>query len=68
MATEPILDRLARGKLQLLVESNGALLLASDRPGLAPLRDAVFEHPTLLGGADVALPAVGIAAARIMEG
>jgi hypothetical protein len=66
MATEPILDRLARGKQHLLVESNGALQLASDRPGLAPLRDAVFDHPTLLDGADVAMPAVGIAAALLL--
>jgi hypothetical protein len=66
MATEPILDRLARGKLRLLVESNGQLVMASDRPGLAPLRDAVFEHTTLLDGADIALPAVGIAAALLL--
>lgn len=66
MATEPILDRLGKGKLQLLVESNGALLLASDRPGLAPLRDAVFEHPALLDGADIAMPGVGIAAALLL--
>lgn len=66
MATDPILERLTRGKLQLLVESDGQLALASDRPGLAPLRDAVFEHGSLLDGADVAMPAVGIAAALLL--
>lgn len=66
MATESILDRLSRGKLRLLVESNGQLVMASDRPGLAPLRDAVFEHTTLLDGADIALPGVGIAAALLL--
>jgi hypothetical protein len=66
MATETILDRLSRGKLRLLVESNGQLVMASDRPGLAPLRDAVFEHTSLLDGADIALPAVGIAAALLL--
>ena len=65
-ATEPILDRLHQGHLRLLVESNGQLVLASDRPGLAPLRDAVFEHAGLLDGADVALSAVGIAAALLL--
>lgn len=64
--TEPILDRLARGKLQLLVESHGQLVLASDRTGLGPLRDAVFEHAALLDGADIALPAVGLAAALLL--
>lgn len=66
MATETILDRLARGMLRLLVESNGQLVMASDRPGLAPLRDAVFEHTSLLDGADIALPGVGIAAALLL--
>lgn len=66
MATETILDRLSRGKLRLLVESNGQLVMASDRPGLSPLRDAVFEHTALLDGADIALPGVGIAAALLL--
>lgn len=66
MATDPIMDRLTRGKLRLLVESDGQLVLASDRTGLAPLRDAVFEHGSLLDGADIALPAVGIAAALLL--
>jgi hypothetical protein len=64
--TEPILERLAQGKLRLLVENNGQLVLASDRPGLGPLRDAIFEHASLLDGADVALSAVGLAAALLL--
>ncbi|MCO5171643.1 MAG: DUF1893 domain-containing protein [Planctomycetes bacterium] len=66
MATDPILERLSRGKLRLLVEADGQLRLASDRRGLGPLRDAVFEHPALLDGAEVALPAVGMAAALLL--
>lgn len=66
MATEPILERMTRGKLRLLVEGNGRLVIASDREGLAPLRDAVFEHATLLDGADVAMPVVGVAAALLL--
>ncbi|MBX3467658.1 MAG: DUF1893 domain-containing protein [Planctomycetes bacterium] len=67
MATDPILERLTRGKLRLLVEGDGGQLrLASDRPGLGPLRDAVFAHPGLLDGADVAMPAVGVAAALLL--
>lgn len=66
MATDPILERLTRGKLRLLVESGGQLAMASDRPGLDPLRDAVFEHAPLLDGADIAMPAVGIAAALLL--
>lgn len=61
--TAPILGRLRDGKLTLLVESRGALAMASDRPGFGPLRSAVVGHPELLDGADVALPAVGLAAA-----
>ncbi len=66
MATDPILDRMTKGKLRLLVESDGQLAIASDRAGLAPLRDAVFEHASLLDGADVAMPAVGIAAVLLL--
>lgn len=66
MATDPILERMTRGKLRLLVENDGQLAIASDRAGLAPLRDAVFEHASLLDGADIALPAVGIAAALLL--
>lgn len=65
-AEDPILERLTRGKLRLLVESGGQLVIASDRTGLAPLRDAVFEHAPLLDGADIAMPAVGIAAAQLL--
>lgn len=60
------MQRLARQSLSLLVEQEGKLLFASDRPGLTPLRDALFFHPTLLDGSDVALPAVGLAGAYLL--
>ncbi len=61
-----IVDRLEQGKLRFLVEQQGTLLFASDRPGLLPLRDAVFEHGRLLDGADVAVPACGLGCAYLM--
>ena len=64
--TPPILARLRSGELTLLVESGGAPTYMSDRPGFAPLRVLLFEHSTLLDGADVAMPAVGLAAAYIL--
>jgi hypothetical protein len=63
---ETVLDRMTRSKLCLLVESQGQLALASDRPGLMPLRDAVFDHPQLVDGADVAVPAAGLAVAYLL--
>lgn len=64
--TPPILARLRSGELTLLVESGGAPTFMSDRPGFAPLRGLLFEHPTLLDGADVAMPAAGLAAAYVL--
>lgn len=64
--TPPILARLRSGELTLLVESGGAPTFMSDRPGFAPLRGLLFEHPNLLDGADVAMPAVGLAAAYLL--
>lgn len=64
--TPPILARLRSGGLTLLVESAGAPTFLSDRPGFAPLRGLLFEHPNLLDGADVAMPAVGLAAAYVL--
>lgn len=66
MPDVPILARLTAGKLTLLVESRGELALASDRPGVGILRAAVAEHPALFDGADVALPAVGLATAYLL--
>jgi hypothetical protein len=66
MPDVPILARLTAGKLTLLVESRGELAMASDRPGIPVLRAAVSEHPALFDGADVALPAVGLAAAYLL--
>lgn len=66
MPDAPILARLTAGTLTLLVESRGELALASDRPGIRVLRAAVAEHPALFDGADVALPAVGLAAAYLL--
>lgn len=66
MPDVPILTRLTTGKLTLLVESRGELALASDRPGIPVLRAAVAEHPALFDGSDVAMPAVGLAAAYLL--
>jgi hypothetical protein len=66
MAQRALVDRLRKEKLTLLVEGGGELLFASDRLGLKPLRELVFEHPHLLDGADAALPTVGLAAAYLL--
>ncbi len=66
MAQDPIIERLAQQQLTLLVEQEGKLIFASDRPGLAALRDALFFHPELLDGSEVALPGVGLAAAYLL--
>lgn len=66
MALDPILERLEAGRLKVLVEDRGELVLASDRPGLAALRDTFVDHPELLDGADVALPTVGLAPAYLL--
>ena len=63
---DTILKRLTARRLTLRVERAGQLWLASDRPGLTGLRDACFFHPELLDGAEVALPAVGLAAAYLL--
>ncbi|MGE0712663.1 MAG: DUF1893 domain-containing protein [Planctomycetota bacterium] len=47
--------------------SNGRVLrFASDRAPIEALRAAVFDYPGLLDGADVAIPAVGLAVAYIL--
>ncbi len=66
MAVPPIMQRLGEQKLDLLVEIGDFLRYASDRQGLGPLRDAAFQHPDLLDGADVALKVVGLAAAYFL--
>lgn len=67
MAPSPgILKRLTGQKLQLLVENGDRLLFASDRPAFRALWTVAFERPQLLDGADVALPAVGLAAAYLL--
>lgn len=66
MAREGILKRLMDENLSLLVERSGELWFASDRPGLAGLRDTCFFRPEVLDGAEVALPAVGLAAAYLL--
>lgn len=66
MAREAIVQRLLEQGLGLLVESEGRLTFASDRRGMAPLKTAVFEHPDLLDGSDVALREVGLAAAYLL--
>lgn len=65
-AVHPILQRLDAQQLGLLVEHQGELRFASDRQGFVPLRFACFHHPTLLDGADVAVPTVGLAAAYLL--
>lgn len=66
MVTPPIMKRLGAQKLHLLVEDGERLLYASDREGLAPLRDVAFERPELLDGSDVAIPVVGLATAYLL--
>lgn len=65
-SVDPILDRLGRQGLQILVENRGKLAFASDRTGPAPLRHLGLHRPELLDGADVALPAVGLGAAYLL--
>jgi hypothetical protein len=51
-----------------LTPGEGARILrfASDRDTFSALRTAAFNHPDLLDGADVALPAAGLAVAYLL--
>jgi len=67
MATvPPIVARLEEQALELLVESSGRLVYASDRGGINALKEAIFAYADLFDGADVALPAVGLGAAYLL--
>ena len=65
-AVDAMLERLGTQDLSMLVEVDGTLLFASDREGLAPLKETAFKQPHLLDGSDVILPAVGLAAAYLL--
>lgn len=66
MASDPFLDRLEGQGLNLLAESRGDLVFASDRPTLEALRTVIFTQPDLLLDCEAALPAVGLAAAYLL--
>lgn len=66
MAVDPIVTRMERQRLNMLVENEGKLLFASDRPGIEALRTTHFSQPELLDGSDVAVPVVNLAAAYLL--
>lgn len=61
-----VLTRMREEQLTLRVERDGVLVAASDRIGLKPLQDMSFQRSDLLDGSDVALPALGLAAAYLL--
>lgn len=67
-AARTILERMAAQRLTVLVENQGRLVFASDRPGIEPLRQLVRQRPELLDGSDVGIPAIGLAVAYLLIG
>jgi hypothetical protein len=66
MALDPLVQKMEAEGLNLLVETAGELVFASDGEAIEALRTVTFETPELLDGGDVALPAVDLAAAYFL--